>query len=133
MKLAIFGATGSIGTQLVRQALAAGHHVTAFVRDPARLDVDDPGLRFVTGDVMTDPEQIRQTVDGQDAVLIAFWLGQLPFGDTRRISDRPKFIIARAAAPIFSPRVGPTSIMTGGVDTYFSVGLPSHRRETACR
>ena len=75
MKLAIFGATGSIGTQLVRQALAAGHHVTAFVRDPARLDVDDPGLRFVTGDVMTDPEQIRQAVDGQDAVLIALGAG----------------------------------------------------------
>ena len=34
MKLAIFGATGGTGQQLVEQALAAGHQVTAVVRSP---------------------------------------------------------------------------------------------------
>jgi NADPH:quinone reductase-like Zn-dependent oxidoreductase len=33
MKLTVFGATGGIGGHVVRQALAAGHHVTAVVRD----------------------------------------------------------------------------------------------------
>ncbi|MEV4399187.1 NAD(P)H-binding protein [Nonomuraea sp. NPDC049607] len=37
MKLALFGATGGTGQQLLDQALAAGHHVTAIVRDPTRL------------------------------------------------------------------------------------------------
>ena len=37
MRLTIFGATGGTGTALVEQALAAGHHVTAVVRDPSRL------------------------------------------------------------------------------------------------
>jgi putative NADH-flavin reductase len=36
MKLTILGATGATGTCLTSQALAAGHEVTAVVRDPAR-------------------------------------------------------------------------------------------------
>jgi len=39
MELTIFGATGVTGTLLTEQALAAGHQVTAVVRDPARLTV----------------------------------------------------------------------------------------------
>ena len=35
MKLAIFGATGGTGRQLVDQALEAGHAVTVLVRNPA--------------------------------------------------------------------------------------------------
>ena len=37
MRITIFGATGGTGTQLVHQALAQGHDVTAVVRDPSRL------------------------------------------------------------------------------------------------
>jgi putative NADH-flavin reductase len=37
MKLTIIAATGGIGQQLVRQALAAGHDVTAVARDPGKL------------------------------------------------------------------------------------------------
>jgi putative NADH-flavin reductase len=37
MRITVFGATGGTGRQLVQQALAAGHTVTAVVRDPARL------------------------------------------------------------------------------------------------
>ncbi|MCC2111659.1 MAG: NAD(P)H-binding protein, partial [Hyphomicrobiales bacterium] len=39
MKIVIFGATGSVGRELVAQGLARGHDVTAFVRDPGRLNV----------------------------------------------------------------------------------------------
>jgi putative NADH-flavin reductase len=71
MKLTIFGATGATGTTLVSQALAAGHEVTAVVRDPARLAVaDSPRLRIVTADVM-DPDAIGPAVTGADAVLSA--------------------------------------------------------------
>jgi putative NADH-flavin reductase len=34
MKLTILGATGATGTCLTSQALAAGHEITAIVRDP---------------------------------------------------------------------------------------------------
>ncbi|MEO6167787.1 MAG: NAD(P)H-binding protein, partial [Chitinophagales bacterium] len=36
MKIIIFGSTGTIGQQLVKQALECGHHVTAFTRNPAK-------------------------------------------------------------------------------------------------
>jgi uncharacterized protein YbjT (DUF2867 family) len=34
MKVIVFGATGKAGQLAVRQALAAGHDVTAYVRNP---------------------------------------------------------------------------------------------------
>lgn len=37
MKLTIFAATGGIGRQLLEQAVAAGHDVTAVVRNPQSL------------------------------------------------------------------------------------------------
>ena len=71
MKLTILGATGATGTALTGQALAAGHEVTAVVRDPARLAVPaHPGLRTVTADVM-DPASIAPAIDGADAVISA--------------------------------------------------------------
>ena len=37
MRVLVIGATGGTGRELVQQALAQGHQVTAFVRDPAKL------------------------------------------------------------------------------------------------
>lgn len=37
MKLLVFGATGSIGCQVVEQALEQGHIVSAFARHPLSL------------------------------------------------------------------------------------------------
>ena len=71
MKLTIFGASGATGTSLVQQALAAGHEVTAVVRDPARLAIPaHQRLKVVTADVL-DPAAISPAVDGADAVISA--------------------------------------------------------------
>ncbi len=74
MKLAIFGATGKTGVELVKQALEQGHVITAFVRDPARLTLEDKNLSFVTGDVF-DEASVAKTVEGQDAVICALGAG----------------------------------------------------------
>jgi len=72
MELTIFGATGATGTCLTEQALAAGHQVTAVVRDPARLSVPgSPGLRVITANLM-DPAAIGPAVAGAGAVFAAF-------------------------------------------------------------
>ena len=72
MELTIFGAAGGTGTSLTGQALAAGHEVTAVVRDPARLPgPHSPRLRVVTADLM-DPDAISPAVAGADAVFAAF-------------------------------------------------------------
>ncbi|GAB2862339.1 SDR family oxidoreductase [Streptomyces deserti] len=68
MRLTVFGATGGIGGELVRQALGAGHQVTAVVRDPARLTVTGAGLEVFRAD-LGDPEAVRPAVAGRDAVL----------------------------------------------------------------
>jgi putative NADH-flavin reductase len=68
VKLTVFGATGGVGQEIVRQALRAGHQVTAVVRDPARLEVTGPGLDVVRAD-LTDEETVRPAVAGRDAVL----------------------------------------------------------------
>ncbi|GGJ19105.1 NAD(P)-dependent oxidoreductase [Streptomyces brasiliensis] len=68
MHLTVFGATGGIGQEIVRQGLAAGHRVTAVVRDPARLTVTGTGLEVFRAD-LTDPAAVRPAVAGRDAVL----------------------------------------------------------------
>ncbi|MER6573703.1 NAD(P)-binding oxidoreductase [Streptomyces sp. NPDC001093] len=68
MNLTVFGATGGIGREIVRQALGAGHRVTAVVRDPARLDVTGDALEVFRAD-LTDPEELRAAVRGRDAIL----------------------------------------------------------------
>jgi putative NADH-flavin reductase len=91
MKLTIFGATGATGTCLVEQATAAGHDVTAVVRDPARLTV--PGhqrLAVVTANVM-DPAPISPAIEGRDAVLTA--LGPHGTGPTTISQDSVRSII----------------------------------------
>jgi putative NADH-flavin reductase len=66
--LTVFGATGGTGRHFVRQALDAGHEVTAVVRDPTRLPVDHPALDIVTADVF-DAVSLKPTLDGRDAAV----------------------------------------------------------------
>jgi putative NADH-flavin reductase len=76
MKIIIFGATGKTGLQVVRQALDAGHEVTAFVRDPARLEIHHPQLRVAAGQVTTDQAAVTSAVEGNDAVISALGSAQ---------------------------------------------------------
>jgi nucleoside-diphosphate-sugar epimerase len=70
MKILILGATGATGRQLVEQALAAGHDVTALVRDPKAIEVAHAKLKVVKGRA-TDASDVANVVAGQDAVLSA--------------------------------------------------------------
>ena len=37
MNIIVFGATGTVGKQIIKQALEHGHSVTAFTRSPEKL------------------------------------------------------------------------------------------------
>jgi len=87
MKLLIFGSTGSIGRHLVEQALEQGHTVTAFARNPAKLDIQHPNLKVVQGDVL-DLASVEQAVQGQDAVLCVLGSGGKRTGTIRSEGTR---------------------------------------------
>ena len=75
MRIAIFGATGSVGKLLVRQALDAGYEVRAFVRNPEKLALNHAQLTVIQGDVLHDHAQIQSAVAGSDAVIVALGAG----------------------------------------------------------
>ena len=74
MNIAVFGATGKTGLEVVKQALEGGHQVTAFVRDSARLEIENGNLAVITGDVF-DESTVTEAVKGQDAVVCALGAG----------------------------------------------------------
>ena len=74
MKLIIFGSTGSIGRQLVRQGLEQGYLVTAYARDPSKLGIRHDNMKVVQGDAM-DLSSVEKAVQGQDAVLCSLGAG----------------------------------------------------------
>lgn len=85
MKVIIFGATGTIGRQLVEQALRQGHRVTAFARRPDALKLDHHCLDLCAGDVL-DRQAVAEAVRGHDAVVIALGAGRK--GTVRSVGTR---------------------------------------------
>lgn len=70
MRIAIFGGAGDVGRQILEDALARGHTVTASVRTPAKLDdlTGHERLTVVQGDA-TDEATVAEQVAGHDAVV----------------------------------------------------------------
>jgi len=67
MKLTIIAATGGVGRELLEQAVAAGHDVTAVVRNPRKLSRD---VHVVTADLAApNPAALESAVAGADALL----------------------------------------------------------------
>lgn len=74
MRLLIFGSTGSVGRLLVEQALTHNHEVTAFLRDPAKLEIHHKNLKIIQGDVLNYPI-VETAMKDQDIVLCALGAG----------------------------------------------------------
>jgi len=70
MKLFVIGATGRTGEEIVQQALARGHHVTAFVRSPETVTLRHERLNVLKGNV-TDESQLSEAMQNHDAVVSA--------------------------------------------------------------
>lgn len=90
MKLAIFGATGGTGQQVVTQALAAGHTLTVLARDAAKLATHDARLTVITGNVLNLPD-VEQTVADADAVICT--LGNTSNNPAMVVTDGTRNII----------------------------------------
>lgn len=89
MKIALFGATGGTGQQIIQQALASGHSVSALARDPSRLAVQNERLTVVQGDVL-DPVKVSETITGADVVIVSL-------GNT---SNNPDYVVSNGTQVI---------------------------------
>ena len=70
MKIAVIGASGQIGAFIRDEALARGHQVTAIVRHPEKIPVQNPRLHVVEADILKD--NVDELVKGHDAVISAY-------------------------------------------------------------
>jgi putative NADH-flavin reductase len=70
MRIVVFGASRGIGLEVVKQALEAGHVVTAFIRSPEKFRVKHANLTVFKGDSM-DTAAVEQAIEGQEAVISA--------------------------------------------------------------
>ncbi|MER6665345.1 NAD(P)H-binding protein [Amycolatopsis japonica] len=84
MKLTVLGATGGVGSEVVKQALADGHHVTAVVRDPSRLDAEGDLLEVVVAQ-LSEHGALTEAVSGRDVVISA--LGARDRNPTTIVTD----------------------------------------------
>ncbi|CAA9448138.1 MAG: hypothetical protein AVDCRST_MAG02-609 [uncultured Rubrobacteraceae bacterium] len=90
MKVVVFGAAGKTGRAVIDQAKAAGHTVTAFVRNAGDYDVPDVEVR--EGDA-TDPAAVDAALAGQNAVIDTIG-GKTPYEATTLESSAARTIIA---------------------------------------
>jgi putative NADH-flavin reductase len=71
MKIALIGATGTIGRRILAEALKRGHHVKAIVRDPSHLIDANPNLEKSVADIFEPDTMVAATAD-QDVVISAY-------------------------------------------------------------
>ncbi len=71
MKIALIGATGFVGSAVLKEALDREHEVTAIVRNPAKLNSKSKNLWVVKGDVM-NTDELAALLKGNDVVISAY-------------------------------------------------------------
>jgi putative NADH-flavin reductase len=99
VKLALFGATGPTGEELLAQALAADHEVTAFARRPAAIATRGR-LRVVSGDMTRDAAAVAEAVRGQDALLSTLGVGNTLFPGDLMQRSVANILLAMEAAGV---------------------------------
>lgn len=113
MRVVIFGATGRTGRLLTERALSDRHEVTAFVREPSRLNARSGSVQVIRGDVL-DAAAVDRAVAGQEAVLVALGTASrgsppvLPHGirhilDSMAKHDVRRIVVLSAAGALREP------------------------------
>jgi putative NADH-flavin reductase len=71
MKLTILGATGFVGSHVLKEALQRNHSVTAITRTPCKITDTHSNLNVRSGDIFNSDE-LLSLLKGADAVLSAY-------------------------------------------------------------
>jgi uncharacterized protein len=116
--IALIGASGFIGSVILKEALYRGHRVTAIVRHPEKITTINPNLTIKKGDA-SSPDTVSTLCRGADAVISAYnpgWKNPDIAADTLRVypsilegvkeSLVNRFLVVGGAASLFiSPGV----------------------------
>jgi len=91
------GATGTVGSALLRRLTAAGTPVRALVRNPKRLGPERVRVQIVLGD-LADPASFRNALRGVDTVVhLAASIRDQPRGSIEELNAVATLRLARAA------------------------------------
>jgi uncharacterized protein YbjT (DUF2867 family) len=91
------GATGAVGTSLLRRLLAANLPVRALVRDPRRLGAGRVRVQIALGD-LADPRSFRHAARGVDTVVhLAASIRDQPAGSIEELNAVATYRLVRAA------------------------------------
>ncbi len=71
LKIALFGATGMIGSRIAAEAARRGYQVTALARNPARVPAEVANLKAAQADLL-DAASVGAAVRGHDVVASAY-------------------------------------------------------------
>ncbi len=71
MKVALIGASGFVGSAILKELVERGHTITAIVRHPEKITIESPALTIAKGDVRNAAE-VTALVKGHDAVISAY-------------------------------------------------------------
>lgn len=107
MHIGVIGATGTIGSRVVTEALDRGHQVTAFSRDVAGVQEDRENIRWKQVDV-TEAGSIAAVLPGLDVLISGFGAGNAandPADAVARAIADPG-IYARAATALLTALAG---------------------------
>ncbi len=74
MQVGVIGATGTIGSRVVSEALSRGHHVTAFSRDASKIEDSRENITWRSLDVL-DASSIAAVLPGLDVLISGFGPG----------------------------------------------------------
>jgi len=70
-KIALIGASGLVGSAILKESLQRGHMVTAIVRNPDKIKLEDPNLLIRKGDVLSE-QSVAELISGADVVISAY-------------------------------------------------------------
>ncbi|MFF7725768.1 NAD(P)-dependent oxidoreductase [Streptomyces sp. NPDC008001] len=100
MHIGVIGATGTIGSRVVTEALGRGHRVTALSRDASQIEESRANVTWASVDVL-DPASIAAILPGLDVLISGFQPGNAArdLADTvrRSIADPTVHSIAARA------------------------------------
>lgn len=122
-KIAIIGATGRAGSQLVEEALRRGHSVVAIARNTDRL-AGLPGITAKQVDAL-DADALQQAISGSDVVISAAHFATLPaaavIGPVKKVGVKRLLVVGGAGS----------LLLPGGGRVIDSEGFPAEYKTEA--